>query len=382
MKTTVLSDRITALDIAGYATELTVWRIVRFVAQGMTASASSNSETAAVTLENIEIHGEAFSLVAGTPCVTVANAVPQLGVCIYQLIAGTLPFGGLGLEGQTSQSPLPTFSEARASLALSRLMQRCLTTDASRRPAADEIEAVATGEIARLERETASIDALRYKKPQNHNIRMKTYKFWPEAMALIALIIMFALPHNLAAQTDAEMEKLVRLTTTMRSQSKRSAVLTELKNDPKWTLMDELAVSKGECRRGDKVKMFGVNDIAAEIAQREKAVVNSGGRFRHSADGKHPYSFVEVTAKPGATISYTVKGHRGTQQIAVVPFDAKQSYTVSTTADGRRATPSSVKGGVSYISTKVGKNGTYSFEIKNQGKSNASFVVITHNSGK
>lgn len=211
---------------------------------------------------------------------------------------------------------------------------------------------------------------------------MKTYKFWPEAMALIVLLIMFALPHNLAAQTDAEMEKLIRLTTTMRTQSKRSAVLAELKSDPKWTLMDELAVSKGECRNGDKVKMFGLHSIAAEIAQREKAVVNSGGRFRHSADGKHPYSFVELTAKPGATISYTVKGHRGTQQIAVVPFDAKQSYTVSATADGRKAMPSSVKGGVSYVTTKVGKNGAYSFEIKNQGKSNASFAVITYNSGK
>lgn len=382
MKMTVLSDKITALDMAGYATELMVWRFVRFVAQGMVEALSANTDTVAVTLENIEIRGKEFVIVADAPCTTVANAIPQLGVCIYRLVTGNLPFGGIGLEGQTPLSPLPIFSEARASLVLSRLMQRCISVDITQRPAPGEIVACAESEIARLERETANTDALKYKKTQNRNIRMKTYKFWPEAMALIALIIMFALPHNLAAQTDSEMEKLVRLTTTMRSQSKRSAVLSELKNDPKWTLMDELAVSKGECRRGDKVKMFGVNDIAAEIAQREKAVVNSGGRFRHSADGKHPYSFVEVTAKPGATISYTVKGHRGTQQIAVVPFDAKQSYTVSATADGRKASPSSVKGGVSYLSTKVGKNGTYSFEIKNQGKSNASFVVITHNSGK
>lgn len=379
MRQSNTADRMTAHDMAGHATEMATWRFVHDASVQLSALHNEGHSHGNLTLGNVLVEGKTFTLADAKGGGHASDDVWQLGACIYELLTGGLPFGGQGREGQNRQSPVPVFNESSASRALSVLTARCLAYDASERPSAKEIAATSAQELQRCERYFADTENLKYRKPQNRRIRMKTYTFWPEAMTVLVLLVMLALPQRASAQYNAEMEKLIQLTTTMRNQSKRAYVLKELKDDDKWTLMDELKRDANECTYGDKVNMFGINDIAAEIAQREKGIVNVGGRFKHSADGKHHYSFIELTALAGTSIYYSVAGHTGTQQVAVVPFDAKGKYTATFYSDGKEVKAHTVKDEIAYFTVNVGKYGKYEFEIANNDTKNASFAVITYN---
>lgn len=394
MKLSNTADSITAQSLAGHATETAVWRFVRDVAAQLTALHQDGKSHGAVKLESVTVEGKSFALSAAKEHGTIsansdalsqssaqgaADDIWQLGACVYALITGLSPFGGKGRKGQTTHTPMPVFNVSRASAALSGLVERCLAYDPANRLTAEAVVNIADTELSNHEAYCADLENLRFKKPQNRRIRMKTYDFWPEAMVSLLFILMFAHPLSVSAQSDVEMEKLIRLTTTMRDQTKRALVLRELKEDDKWTLMDELRISINECSFNEKVNMFGVNDIAAEIAQRERGIVNVGGRFKHSADGKHKYSFIELTALAGKTITYTVRGHKGEQQVAVVPFDPKCNYKAVFYTDSKERHAHTVKNGTSYFTVKVGRDGSYEFEITNSDKKNASFVVITYN---
>lgn len=384
MKRNNTADRITARCLAGHATEMMVWQMVRDLSVQLASIHDKGGVHGCIMLDNIIVEGKNFILSDAKSSkkahnTSTADDVWQLGACIYEMITGNAPFGGKGREGQNALSPLPVFSESKVSAAVSQLFAKCIANDADKRISINEIAHIATQELQRCKEYYSDAEHLKYNKPQNRHIRMKTYDFWPETMASIVLIIMLALPQRAVAQYNVEMEKLIRLTTTMRDQSKRSQVLKELKEDDKWTLMDEIKVDMNECSFQDKVNMFGVNDIAAEIMQREKGIINTGGRFKHSADGTHHYSFIELTAYAGTTISYTVKGHAGIQQIAVIPFDSKSNYTAACYTDDKETKAHTVKDGISYFSVGVGKRGQYEFEISNKDKKNASYVVITYN---
>lgn len=375
------ADNITAGQLAGYATEMALWQFIHDISRELAGIHACGEAHGRVNLDNVRICGDTFVLTGAVGGGSAADDMWQLGSCIYELVAGTLPFGGRGRSGQEETSPLPVFSTARASEQISLIARRCMLFDERERIKADDVLSMAEKGLAAYREYASDTENLKYKKPQNRPARMKTYSFWPEAMSCIVLILMLAVPQKASAQYNAEMEKLIRLTTSMRDQSKRAQVLDELRNDEKWTLMDELSVDMNECTYGDKVDMFGVNDIAAEIAQKDKGIINSGGRFKHSADGKHQYSFIELTARAGKTITYDVRGHAGTQHIAIVPFDKSRQYTAVFFSDGDELTAHTQKDGISYFTVEVGKRGNYEFEITNNGSRNASFVVITYNTG-
>lgn len=380
MKRSNTADSITASCLSGHATEVTIWRFVRDLSSQLSDLHKENHAHGEVMLSNVTIEDNRFTLLPPTVNGnSLANDVWQLGACIYQLVTGEVPFGGQGHSGQSAQSPLPVFSTSKASLAMSSLTAKCLAFSEAERISIQVVAAISSQELSRCEQYCADLDHLKYKKPQNRTIRMKTYDFWPEAMMGILLLILLALPQKASAQYNAEMEKLIGLTTKMRDQGKRAHVLQELQNDDKWTLMDELKLDLNECSYNDEVNMFGINDIAAEIAQREKGIINVGGRFKHSADGKHHYSFIEVTALAGTTISYTVHGHQGNQEVAVVPFDPKSQYTAIFYSDDEEHAAQTIIDGISYFTVDVGKQGCYEFEITNSDTRNASFAVITYN---
>lgn len=379
MKRKNIADNIKARNIAGHATEMTVWRFVRDISMLLSQMHGEGKSHGALTLDNILIQGKSFILLDGKGNGSAADDVWQLGACIYELVTGCIPFGARGRRGQTADSPLPAFSGAKASSHLSDLTVRCLAFTEKERITAREIQTIADEQLQYCEKYYSDMENLKYKKPQNRQIRMKTYGFWPETMVVILFIAMLLTPQWAVAQQNEKMRKLIRLTLTMRDQSKRSEVLKELKDDDSWTLMDELKMDQNECSYSDIVNMFGMNDIAAEIAQREKGIVNAGGRFKHSADGRHHYSFIELTAIAGKTISYNVVGHQGEQLIAVVPFDAKNRYTAICYSDGKEYKAQMVKDCISYFTVRVGRNGNYEFEISNNDKKNASYVVITYN---
>lgn len=382
MKRYNTADKTTARNLAGLTTERAAWKLALDLATQLVSLHDEGKAHGGISLDDITVEGSSFTLGTATKNAQQASAaddVWQLGSCVYELIAGNEPFGGKGRVGQEAHSPMPVFSSYKASAALSELTARCMAFNPQERITAKDVADIAAEELVRHEQYCADREHLKYLKPQNRCIRMKTYDFWPEAMVSLLLLFMMAFPQHVFGQSNAEFDKLIRLTTTMRDQTKRAQVLKELKADDKWTLMDELRVDLNECSYGDKVRMFGVNDIAIEIAQYEKGIINVGGRFKHSADGKHHYSFVELTARAGKTISYNVRGHKGEQQIVVIPFDAKSNYSATFRTDGKTVTAHTVKDGMSYFTVGVGQRGNYEFSITNNDKKNASYVVITYN---
>lgn len=379
MKQNNTADRITARNTAGHTTDLAIWHFIHDVSAQLAVIHSEGKVHGNVSLDSIAIEGKNFVLMDATGDGIISDDIWNLGACIYEFITGSMPFGGKGKDGQTEESPLPVFSESKASRVVSSLMTRCLSFNSGERITAKEVSDIAKTELQRQEQYAANIENLKYKKPQNIKVRMKTYDFWPEVMISLLSLIMMFMPQAAIAQNDAEMDRLIRLTITMRDQSKRAQVLKALKDDDKWTLMDELKRDANECSFKDKVDMFGINDIAAEIAQKEKGIVNVGGRFKHSADGKHHYSFIELTALSKSVITFNVKGHKGIQKIAVIPFDPKCRYEATFFSDGKEQHACTVKNEISFFSVAVGKRGNYEFEIKNNDTKNASFAVITYN---
>lgn len=372
-------DRIVLADIAGYATELTVWRFIADITAQLLSLRGREHQGGCLSLDSVVADGKRFILEKPCNVSDEADVVWALGACIYELFAGAVPFGGRGRDGQTSTSPLPSFGEAMASESMNRLMQQCLSCNKSARPKLTDILDIAKKGLPECESFHTDVENLKFKKPQNRKIRMKSYSYWPEAMSCIILLLFMGLTQNVHAQDDAEMVRLIRLTTMMRDQSKRAEVLKELKADTKWTLMDELDIDFNECTYGDQVDMFGINDIAAEIAQRERGIVNVGGRFRNSADGVHHYSFIELTAKAGTSVTFSVWNHKGVQKVAIIPFDIGQDYSASFFTEGDELKAETIKDGISFYSFKVGKRGHYEFQITNEGSKNASFAVITYN---
>lgn len=382
MSNSNIDDKFLARDIAGYATEGRAWTMLHELAGQLITLHSKHQAHGDISLDTIVLSEGHFQLSESTGMGgSVEDDIWYLGQCVYELLMGTLPFGGQGRQGQTALSSLPSFAENTASRQLSSLVNRCLSYDPSSRPAAQEVADVSAACLKEYQQECQP-ENLKTLKPQNLKTRMRTYHFWPETMGVVIFMLMMLFPANMFAQNNEEIEKLIRLTTTMRKQSKRAEVLKALKNDTRWTLMDEIPVDFNECTYGDKVEMFGVNDIAKEIAQTDKGILSTGGRFKHSADGVHAYSFIEITVKAGRQVQYNVKDHKGRQEIAIVPFDAKQKYKAVVLCDGKESGACATRDEVSYFTVSPGKHGNYHFRIENQGTKNASFVIITYNPGK
>lgn len=381
-------DKISAAVLAGYTTELTVWRFVHDMAQTFVGRSKEkgNREKGCGfrCLEDVLIEGKQFKLQTTDCSSQSADDIWNLGACVYRLLMGGEPFGGRGREGQTPQSPLPRFNETDYSKELSDVVAQCLAYDAASRPSAEALLKKADEMSTKLRTYVSDKSNLSAKSPINRKRRQSTYSFWPETMIVFILALFCSLPITVHAQTDVEMEKLMNVVTMMRDQSNRSKALSILKNDSLWTLMDELTRNTNECSFADEVNMFGVNDIALEIANSRKPILNSGSSFKNSADGIHKYSFIELTAKAMRKITFCVEGHKGVQQVVIIPFNTKQKYAASITHKGKKITSSSTAEGVSSFTFRLGNaaHTDYWFEISNQGTKNASYVVITYNSGK
>lgn len=373
MKRKDTEDRITAESIAGYATELAIWRYVYQIANII------NTKPCSFSLKDIIIEDENFVL---STCKTSnpADAVWYLGSSAYQLITGLKAFGGKGLKELSAEIRIPKISMEGFSAELSDLISQCLVFDEKIRCDVNYIINLSKDKIIDMEKKVSTKSSLSTRKQNKAAIVNDSVHFWKEAMVAVLILLSF-FPVNIMAQGNPELEKLAALTESMRNQKNRNNVLSELMKDDKWTLMDELKYDKNECTYKDKVNMFGMNDIAREIKRKEKSIVKNGGRFVHSADGKHAYSYIEITVKAKSSVTYEVKGHKGMQHIVTVPFDKKQMYSVSGNG-ARKVTASKDEKGLARMVVSPASNGSYTFEIKNEGKKNASFVVITYNSGK
>lgn len=394
MRKSYTDDKLTADKIAGYATELTVWRFISCMAKTAKTSHEKGVSCRLHCLEEVVIEGKDFILNDSTnKSQSMEDLVWHIGACVYRLLMGSEPFGGKGKDGQTAQSPLPHLSAIDYSPELSETMAHCLDYIPAKRPLMADLLRTSENMIAKCQVVADNLKNLVITNPANKKRRLSTYSFWPETMTILIVAVLSLLPVEARAQgymqahNNKEIMELVKITTMLRDKKSRDEVYQKLEKDSLWTKMDELEKHSNECSIEDDIDMFGINHVASDVELHRRGIVSPGNRFKNSADGIHKYSFIELTVKSGKEISYQVEGHKGEQLIAVVPYNKRQNYNVTFCVEGKGAispykrNTDGKNDGISYASVDLGTATRYSFSIKNNGAENASFVVITYNSG-
>lgn len=390
-----MDKQLTLKDIAGYATSKTVWQMMLNL-----SSICGQGRLHDITSTTISIVGKDF--IVGTPpdasrsvafaapetfnvqsdCASEASEVWAIGALAFYVITGMDVFEGNGGMSQTATTDVPRISSAHAQPELSQLIRQCLNYSPTDRPSKEEIASRARNALAQ-----PSTPRQRLSNQQGKSYTRSLIRFWPEEMVpLIFALMLFATPLNLFSQQAGtsttsipeELATLVMRCVDLRSAKNIEKVSKAMERDMSWTMMDELPLDKkGECTTADPVDIFGLNDIGFRILKRRGGIANAAGRFRDGRDPRYKYSFIEVTAKKGATVHYKINGREGEQLFAIIPFDEGGQFTASI-PNGETFTDN----GVSYIRLRqrLKKTDSFMLTITNQSKKNMAFGLINYNS--
>ena len=388
---------ITLSDIAGYATERTVWQMMLDLSRLCDSGRLSNIGSKAVIISGSNFHlqntkvsdstsGRAFSAPESFSNGTdksKASGIWTLGALAFYAITGMNVFEGKGGETQTEDTEIPRLSSAHASRGLSDLIRRCLSYSPQERPAKEEIEQTAQSALAQPVQPRRKLSSQAGK-----NYGSSLIRFWPEEMVPAILVFLFLfLGTGIFAQSTQgfdktaipnEMASLVMRCIDLRSSQNAGKVSKAMDRDMNWTMMDELPLDKnGECTTKDVVDVFGLNDMGFSILKRHGGVTNAGGRFRDGRDPRYKFSFIEVTVKQGKEVHYTISGREGEQVFAIVPYEKDAKYEVSI-PHGKSFSDNNV----CYIQLKKGlkKDDTFILTLKNKSGKNMAFAIINYNS--
>lgn len=390
---------ITLSDIAGYATERTVWQMMLDIS--VVCDSDGNVAINNIVPQRITIADNHFKLQnTGTlnDGVCRAFSAPEfftnnfrpseasviwtIGALSFYAITGIGVFEGKGGETQTKDTEIPRLSSSHASRDLSVLIRRCLSYLPANRPTKEEIRKQAQAALS-----MSVIPRKRLSSLTGKNYVSSLIRFWPEEMVpVITSFLFLLLPTGIFSQTlqfdkttiPNEMARLVLRCVDLRSPQNVGKVSKAMDRDMNWTMMDELPLDKkGECTTKDQVDMFGINDMGFSILKRHGGVTNAGGRFRDGRDPRYKFSFIEVTVKQGKEVNYDISGREGVQMFAIVPYEKGAKYEASI-PNGESISDD----GVCYILLKQGlkKEDTFKLTLKNMSGKNMAFAIINYNS--
>lgn len=389
------NDELTLKDIAGFATEKTVWQLLlnlpadfnKCVPNGIAPDCIAIAGKEFLLKENCSAKGTmAFTApeVLGnqSEAASEASYIWTIGALAFYAITGTYIFEGKGGETQTKDTEVPRLGSAHASYELSELIRRCLNYYPTDRPKMDEIHLLATSALS-----SPSVPQKRLTSQTGKSYAKSLINFWPEEMVPIILVCMMLLiPSSLFSQQRSDFDKsaipeemasLVLQCFDLRSSQNQGKVNKSLTRDMSWTMMDELPVDKdGECSTSVAVDMFGLNDIGFSILKRHRGVTNAGGRYRDGRDPRYKYSFIEITVKKDSRVNYQINGREGKQLFAIIPFEKDAQFTA--TIDNGESFKDE---GVCYIWLKKGDD-SFTLTIENESGKNMAFALINYNSRK
>ena len=349
-------DKITLKEIAGYATERTVWRLI-----GDMAAEGAD--------------------------------VWDIGAAAFYALMGVQVFEGKGKEWQKATTPIPKIAAAHGSERLSALIHRSLAFSPEQRPSLETLRNAAANALAEKPQPPRRLTT-----SEGKAYKLSLVRFWPEEMipGILRKIVCFCLIFNfhfsffnsVSAQSlpiPQEMSDIVQRCVDLRAKDNADRVEEAFTYDTRWTLMDELKIDrKGECTKTDKVPTLGLNRMACRIVKLNKGVTNTGGRFRDGRDPRYDYSFLEVTSRKGASLNYDITGRKGHQIFAIVPVANGTPFDASITLNGNPVTSQWSSNGVLYIAVmeSVSQQDILHLRIVNKSGKNTSFVIINHNSRK
>lgn len=174
------------------------------------------------------------------------------------------------------------------------------------------------------------------------------------------------------------MQNVTRLRKSEKGKHDEAVLALSATNCPKITLMDELKRSEGEYR-GSKANKFKMNQVVAHVYNRQNPKMVSKGDFFDSREKDVHYSVIEKSVQKGATVTYKISGHVGTQEFSFIPFDAKTKYTAF--VNGHKA--EIIGDGIQFIRLdNVYRNDTITFSLHLDARNNGeceSFVILNHN---
>lgn len=390
----MMSKEITLRDIAGYATERTIWQLLLNLSEQY-----SNVNLNTVSPDAIIIEDNSFKIGSGRYSDAIKSFCPPeffiaaadinsdtaavwtIGALAFYAIMGVELFEGKGGVSQTEKTEIPRISTAHVSQVLGSLVFRCLSYTPSERPSIADIRQMAKKSVTE-----SVLPGKKISNQSGNSYSRSLIKFWPEEMVqvIIMSVLLFLFPNitfgqnELLANIPDEMNSLVQRCVDLRSSDNTAKVSKAMERDLKWTMMDELPIDRnGECTINDEVDTFGLNEIGFEILKRHNGITNAGGRFRDGRDPRYRYSFIEITVKKGVDVNYEISGREGPQLIAIVPFDQEAVYS-ATIPEGK----SFVKDGICYIRLehKLLKTDKFNLLISNKSDNNNAFVIINYNS--
>lgn len=386
--------KIVLSDIAGYATEKAVWKIISDFSEGWNEGRFNN-----ICPDCIEIFDGKFSFIESsknkdriqafiapelykgqTGFSSEAAEVWTLGALSFYALMGVEVFEGKGGMAQTDETEIPRIGLSHCSPLLSSYIVRCLSFSPEGRPTMDELFKIANNAL-----KEQIIPPKRLINATGKTYEVSLVKFWPEEIcSLMVFIILSILPIGAVGQKQmiipVEMSAIVQRCTNLRSPSNIDSVSCDFENDNNWTLMDELEVDRnGECAINEPVEMFGFNEIGFRIVKSHSGVTNKGGRFRNGQDPRYEYSLIKVTAKKNATINYIITGREGYQLFAVIPYDKDATFDVFISKEVHDSIDN--KEGVHYIffEEKLNRKDKFELSIHNRFKKSMSFVIINYN---
>lgn len=380
--------------IAGYATERTVWQLIQFISERWKEDEGIIIQPDMIVVGDAEFYAgrrmenNKKSVAYLAPeCkgndggnVSEKAEVWSVGALAFYMLMGKEIFDGKGGSTQYKNTQIPRISSSHCSDSLSGIIYRCLNYEPTERPTMSELKETATRLLQRRYAPTK-----RLVNRQGKSFMASIVKFWPEeitCMTIFLFSLLFSVHcHAQSGKIDAEMKNIVQLCKDLRSSSNEKKVKDKLRDDTKWTIMDELVVDKsGECTIDEKVDMFGLNDIAFRYAKLRGGVTNTGGRFRNGKDPRYNYSFIEITVRKRATVNYDINGREGYQVFAIVPHKEGASFN-SYINMGEKIT-SKLQDGVAYIFLPgtVKQSDVLKLTIQNTSQENMAFVIINYNS--
>ena len=120
-----------------------------------------------------------------------------------------------------------------------------------------------------------------------------------------------------AQEAERTAEDYIRLF-KMFKEGQQSGVVDQLKDDERWTLMDELGTDPAE---DTEDKNIGINDAAYNAYADRYGISYSNGRFLDGRDDTYDICFIEKTIRSGLLATYSIEGRQGQQLFFVVPME-------------------------------------------------------------